>query len=70
MTTPAEENVLENHLDPVERDLEAPSDDAAEQAAPAKPAETPPELRRGMEVGEWDAFEQSVVIDFEDDYDR
>ena len=65
MTRPDEELGPENHLEPDERDIEAPPADTAEQAAPAKPAE----VRRGWEVGEWDAAEQAVVVDFdEDDY--
>jgi hypothetical protein len=51
-------------------DLEAPTEDAAEQAVPAKPAEEPAEVSRGLEVGEWDAVEQSIVIDMDDDYDH
>jgi hypothetical protein len=51
-------------------DLEAPPEDAVEQSMPAKPAEEPVEVRRGLEVNEWDAVEQSIVIDMDDDYDR
>jgi hypothetical protein len=51
-------------------DIEAPIEDAAEQSKPAKPVEEPAEVHRGLEVGEWDAVEQSIVIDMEDDYDR
>jgi hypothetical protein len=69
MTRPDEELAPENHLEPDERDIEAPPADAAEQAAPVKPGEAPPEVRRGWEVGEWDAAEQAVIVDFdEDDY--
>lgn len=69
MTRPDEELAPEDQLAPEERDIEAPPADAAEQAAPAKPEEPPHEVRRGWEVGEWDAFEQAVVVDFdEDDY--
>lgn len=67
MTQPDEDLPPGDHLDPEERDLEAPPDDAAEQAAPVKPADAPPEVRRGWEVGEWDAFEQSVVVDLDDE---
>lgn len=49
-------------------DIEAPIEDAAEQATPAKPAEEPAEVSRSLEVGEWDALEQSIVIDMDDDY--
>jgi hypothetical protein len=56
-----------------ERDLEAPPEDAAEQAAPARPADAadrPGKVRRPLEAGEWDAVEQSIEIDLEDDYER
>jgi hypothetical protein len=56
-----------------DRDLEAPPEDAAEQAAPVRPAEgaeRPDEVHRRLEVGEWDAVEQSIEIDLEDDYER
>lgn len=55
-------------------DLEAPAADAAEQAMPANPVEDsfeePVQLRRGSEVGEWDAVEQAIVVDLDDDYDH
>lgn len=61
-------------LDPDERDPEAPTADAAEQAMSVSPAEgaavRPTLSGRSLEVGEWDAMEQSIVIDIEDDYDR
>ncbi len=69
MTRPGE-GVVPDHLDPAERDIEAPTADAAEQATPARPEDQPHEVRRGWEVSEWDAFEQSIVVDLEDDYDR
>ena len=53
-----------------EGDIEAPTEDAAEQSVPAKPAEEPAEVSRALEVGEWDAVEQSIVIDMDDDYDH
>jgi hypothetical protein len=59
--------------DPDERDLEAPPEDAAEQAMSVSPeVEAAPVTSpsRSFEVGEWDAMEQSIVIDLEDDYDR
>jgi hypothetical protein len=68
MTSPDEDIAPGDHLDPDERDLEAPPVDAAEQAKPANPVEEPVEVHRGMEVGEWDAVEQAVVVDLEDDY--
>lgn len=67
----AEELARGDHLDPDERDLEAPPADAAEQATAANPVEQPTQLQRGLEVGEWDAFEQAIVVDLDqDDYDR
>jgi hypothetical protein len=51
-------------------DLEAPPEDAVEQSKSVKPAEEPVEVNRGLEVGEWDAVEQSIVIDMDDDYDH
>ncbi len=54
---------------PADKDPEAPEADAAEQARPVRPGDAPQEVRRGWEVGEWDAVEQSVIIDLdEDDY--
>lgn len=67
MTQPDEDLDPGNHLDPDERDIEAPTADAAEQAASARPTETPPEVRLGWEVGEWDAAEQAVVVDLDDE---
>jgi hypothetical protein len=67
MTQPDEDLDPGNHLDPDERDLEAPTADAAEQAASAKPGEAPTEVRLGWEVGEWDAAEQAVVVDLDDE---
>jgi hypothetical protein len=55
--------------DAAERDLEAPAADAAEQATPVTPGPARVPVRLGWEVGEWDAAEQSVVVDLdEDDY--
>jgi hypothetical protein len=73
MTRPDEELApgdQAGRLDPDQRDIEAPTEDAAEQAVSAKPAEQPAEVHRGLEVGEWDAVEQSIVIDMDDDYDH
>lgn len=67
MTQPDEELTLDPRLGPDERDPEAPPADAAEQATPVKPAEARDEVRRGWEVGEWDAAEQAVIIDLDDD---
>lgn len=78
MTRPDEDLALGEDLEPDERDIEAPTADAAEQAASAEPGRADSGDRgwrgggpsRSLEVGEWDAFEQSVVVDFDDEYDR
>jgi hypothetical protein len=73
MTRPDEDLAPEDHPgypDPDERDLEAPVADAAEQSVSANPVEQPTELRRSLEVGEWDALEQTIVVDLDDDYDH
>jgi hypothetical protein len=62
-------------VDPDERTLEAPAADAVEQSvstdpAEAEPAGQPAEVLRSFEVGEWDALEQSIIINLEDEYDR
>jgi hypothetical protein len=62
-------------VDPDERDLEAPAADAVEQSVSVDPAEAetagqPAEVVRSFEVGEWDALEQSIVINIDDEYDR
>jgi hypothetical protein len=64
------------HLDPDERDPEAPVEDAVEQAAEVEsagrgttgPAETEDEVQRGLEVNEYDAVEQAHVVQPEEDY--
>ncbi len=53
---------------PEEHDLEAPDGDAAEQDTPSNPAEGPERVHRGDEVDEYDAVEQSRVVDLDDDY--
>jgi hypothetical protein len=68
MTMPDEELTPGPHLDPQERDLEAPDADAVEQATPANPIDEPAEVHRGLEVSEYDAVEQARVVEFEDDY--
>jgi hypothetical protein len=55
-------------LVPDERDPEAPAADLVEQATPVDPAELPTEVHRGLDVGEWDAIEQSRVVELDDDY--
>jgi hypothetical protein len=68
MTMPDEDIAPGDHLDPEERDLEAPDADAVEQATPANPADAPTEVHRGLEVDEYDALEQARVVDLDDDY--
>lgn len=68
MTEPEEELVPEEHLDPDERDIEAPDADTIEQAVPANPAADAEPVHRGLEVGEWDAIEQAHVVDLDEDY--
>lgn len=74
MTRPEEDLVEElapgDRLSPDQRDPEAPPADAAEQAATVTPAEGVSELRRSLEVDEYDAFEQSLVVNLDDEYDR
>jgi hypothetical protein len=68
MTIPDEDFVIDDHLDPELRDPEAPSADAVEQATPANPAEQATEVKRGLEVSEYDAVEQAHVVEFDEDY--
>jgi hypothetical protein len=67
MTRPDEEFAPSDHLEPEERDLEAPPADAFEQAIVADPRQDEAEVRRGIEVTEWDALEQARVIGPDDD---
>jgi len=68
MSVPDEDLAPGHHLTPEERNPEAPETDAVEQATPANPADEPSEVHRGLEVDEYDAVEQSRVVDFDDDY--
>jgi hypothetical protein len=68
MSQPEEEFAPSAHLAPEERDPEAPADDAVEQAIVADPARDEPDVRRGLEVGDWDAMEQARVVDMDEDY--
>lgn len=69
MTAPDDEfTTLDEHLEPVVRDLEAPVDDAAEQSIPANPSDVPVLPRTSFEADEYDAIEQSRVVDLDDDY--
>lgn len=51
-------------------DLEAPSDDAYEQALPANPAELSERPRVPFEASEADAIDQSRTVELDDDYER
>lgn len=73
MTTPEELEELEEvspgpALDPSERDVEAPVEDAYEQAIPAEPEAVEEEIHRGLEVNEYDAVEQAHVVIMDEDY--
>ncbi|HWG98061.1 MAG TPA: hypothetical protein VNV66_01790 [Pilimelia sp.] len=68
MSQPDEDLAPGAHLDPDERDIEAPAADAVEQATVANPADEPVEVHRGMEVGDWDAVEQARIVDLDDEY--
>ncbi|HEY8533838.1 MAG TPA: hypothetical protein VIL44_08215 [Micromonospora sp.] len=67
MRYPDEELAPGDHLTPEERDLEAPPDDALEQAAVVDPVDHEVPLRRGLEVDDYDAFEQSRIVHLDDD---
>jgi len=58
-----EEFEPEDSLEIDERDPEASSEDAVEQATPADPAEEPVEVHRGLEVDEFDAIEQAQTVE-------
>jgi hypothetical protein len=71
MTMPDEddEDQVPGHLGPDELDLEAPPEDAVEQATPVDPDLEEPAPRIDLEVPEWDAIEQARVVPIdEDDY--
>ncbi len=67
MTQP-EDLELTDRLIPDERDLEAPDADAAEQAANADPSWDTAAVSDALDAPEWDAYEQSQVVQLEDDY--
>jgi hypothetical protein len=69
MTQPGEDlHELDGPVVAETRSVEAPDADAYEQAMPAIPARLPAELRLTSEVNEADAYEQSQVVDLDDDY--
>ena len=59
---------LEGHLEPAERDPEAPVGDAVEQATPAYPDAASGAVEIPLEVNEYDAVEQATIIEVDDDY--
>lgn len=68
MTVPDDDRTPHAQLEPAERDPEAAPEDVAEQARPADPAENGDvEVHPGDDVNEWDAVEQSRVVDLEDE---
>jgi hypothetical protein len=68
MTAPDDEfTMLDERLGPDERDLEAPAADAVEQATPARPSELPSPPRTAFEADEYDAIEQSRVVEYDDE---
>jgi hypothetical protein len=71
MTTPDDDLVVRNHLDPDERDLEAAPEDVAEQSRTADPTDNGDQpvirLSHSHEVSEWDAIEQARVVELEDE---
>lgn len=69
MSDAFEDRVPEESLEPDERDPEAPTADAVEQATLADPAaDADAEVHRGLEVNEYDAIEQAHGVNLEDDY--
>jgi hypothetical protein len=77
MTRPDEDLAIDDatgdragSLEPDERDPEAPTADVAEQSASVSPVQRQAEVHPGLEVGEWDAVEQSIVIEMDDEYDH
>jgi hypothetical protein len=60
--------IIEDHLAPEERDIEASPEDVVEQATPANPADTPIEPQVPFEANEADVLDQSRIVDLEDEY--
>ncbi|RKN46470.1 hypothetical protein [Micromonospora endolithica] len=67
MGQPDEDFTPSDHLDPEERDPEAPPADAVEQATSLDPGEVDAEPHRGLEVADWDAMEQARVVGADED---
>jgi hypothetical protein len=69
MTQPGEDlHELDGPRFDNDRDVEAPEADAYDQALPADPAHLPADLRLAPDANEADAYEQSQVVDLDDDY--
>jgi hypothetical protein len=49
-------------------DPEAPIDDAFEQSIPSEPARVPADFRLPLDANEADAYDQSQVVDLDDEY--
>ena len=67
MTHP-EDVVPGAHLSAAERDPAAPDADAAEQAAAAGPGYEELVASDSLEAPQWDALEQSRIVEYDDDY--
>jgi hypothetical protein len=68
MTVPDDDREPRAHLEPGERDPEAAPEDVVEQSRPAHPAENGDvEVHLGDDASEWDAVEQSRVVELEDE---
>ena len=70
MTTPDEDWMPDDYLEPEQRDPEAPPEDVVEQATPADPALAQPRRSDDLEVNEWDALEQAKVVELDEEYDQ
>jgi hypothetical protein len=68
MTRPDDEPVAREHLEPEERDPEATTEDVAEQSRAANPSENGDvPVHLGDDASEWDAVEQSRLVELEDE---
>lgn len=61
---------LDDAVTAEERDIEAPPEDAYEQAMPADPRDLDGRPSEGLEVNEYDAVEQAAAVGADDDYDH
>lgn len=68
MTVPDDDQVTHEHLEPDERDPEATPADVAEQSRAANPSENgEAEVHVGDDASEWDAVEQSRIVQLEEE---